>query len=121
MRFPFVSPSGAPVPLEAETRLTGGVFPLLFKYGPVIGRVTAPRRGPGLELEGGQTIEVLGQRLQGARLYANTEELEITAADGERLRAWLPARFTGLVWLEARTPEGSHTVRIMTRAPFLRD
>lgn len=121
MRFPFVSPSGAPIPLEAGTRLTGGVFPLLFKYGPVIGRVTAPRRGPGLALEAGQAIEVLGQRLDGARLYANGEELEITAADGERLRAWLPAKFTGLVWLEARTPAGSHTVRIMTRAPDSRD
>lgn len=118
--FPFVALTGEPFPLQAEV-YSGGVFPLLFKYGPVIGRVTAPRRGPGLEVEAGQVIEVLGQRLEGARLYANTEELDVAAADDERLRAWLPAKFTGLVWLEARSPAGSHTVRIIAGPAVMRD
>jgi pimeloyl-ACP methyl ester carboxylesterase len=117
--FPFVTLAGEPFPLQAEV-YSGGVYPLLFKYGPVIGRALAERRGPGLQVESGQIIEVIGQRLDDPELYANGERLEVTFTDGERIRAWLPEKFFGLVWLTVRNVHGSHTVRLMASRPDLR-
>lgn len=114
--FPFVTLAGEPFPYRAEF-YSGGVFPLLFKYGLVVGRVTAERRGPGLEIESGQVIEIIGDRMDDAEVFANGERLEVISGDGERTRAWLPERFSGMVWLTVRSVHGQHTVRIMTRRP----
>lgn len=117
MVFPFTGLNGQPAPLTIETGFAGGVFPLLLKYGPVVGRVTAARRGAGLEIESGQAVDILGHHLEGAEILANGERLEIVEASNDKLRVWLPEKFFGLVWLELRSPQGSHLVRIMARQP----
>lgn len=117
MVFPFVSQAGEPQTVSVETGLSGGVFPLLFKYGPVIGRVLAERRGPGLAVEAGQWIEILGQHLENAEVQANNRPLFAEASEADRIRAWLPEDTTGLVWLTVRNNKGTHTVRIMATRP----
>lgn len=93
----------------------GAVRPRLFKYGPVIGRVRGVRGGPGLELEAGQVIEILGQRLAGATVEVNRAPMEVVEASDERVRVAVPGQVDGMVWLQVRTAEGSHTVRVMFR------
>lgn len=115
--FPFVGLDGTSRPLSVQTGLSGGVFPLLFKYGPVIGRVLAERRGPGLAVEAGQWIEILGQQLENAEVQANNRPLFAEASEAGRIRAWLPDDTTGLVWLTVRNDKGTHTVRIMATRP----